>query len=65
VSVVNILSPDAIIFSGGISLQKELFVVPLITYIKTHAYSLSVDERLYITTSKLGENAPMIGAAFI
>ena len=43
-TAVNMLSPDAIIFSGGMCAQQELYVTPLIQYIRSHAYSLSVGE---------------------
>lgn len=64
-SVVNVLSPDAIIFSGGMCAQQELYVQPLIGFIRSHAYSLSVGEELLITTAELGEDAPMVGAALL
>lgn len=64
-SVVNVFSPDAVIFSGGMSGQRKLFVDPLISFIRGHAYSLAVGEGLLMTTALLGEDAPMIGASLL
>ncbi len=64
-SVVNVLSPDAVIFSGGMCSQRTLFVDPLIGYLRAHAYALSADERLLTAVAELGEDAPMVGAALL
>lgn len=63
VSVINLLSPDCILFSGGLSLQKELYVDPLIEYVKKHCYSAG---RLpTMRPAQLGESAPLYGAALM
>lgn len=64
-AVVNLLSPDAMIFSGGLCVQRELYVNPLIDFIRTHAYALACDDKLKIDISSLGSDAPMIGAAML
>ncbi len=64
-AVINVLSPDALIFSGGMCAQRELYVQPLTDYIRTHAYALSVAEGLLIAPAHLGEDAPMVGAALL
>lgn len=64
-NVVNVLSPDAVVFSGGMCSQQELYVQPLIRYIRSHAYSLSADVGLLLATAELGEDAPMAGAAIM
>jgi len=64
-AVINILSPDAVIFSGGLAEQKELYVEPLIDKIRKMAYQQAVGEGLYIGVSSFGGEAPMIGAAFL
>ena len=65
VAVVNTLSPDALIFSGGLCAQRALYVEPLIRYIRTHAYALACGEGLRIEVTKLGSDAPMIGASML
>lgn len=63
VSIINLLSPDCILFSGGLSEQEEMYLSPLITYAKAHCYSSGKIPRM--EKAALGENAPMIGAAFV
>lgn len=63
VSAINLLSPDCVLFSGGLIEQKELYLSPLIEYIKEHCYSSGKLPRLEVAA--LGENAPMIGAALL
>ncbi len=64
-AIVNTLSPDALVFSGGMCTQRELFVDPLISYLRSRGYSLAVGDRLKIGVSSLGSDAPMIGAAML
>jgi len=64
-AVINTLSPDALIFSGGMSSQMGLYIAPLIAHIRASAYALAVGEALKIDVSPLGEDAPMIGAAML
>ena len=63
VSIINIMSPDCILFSGGLSEQEELYLNPVIKYVKEHCYTAGKIPK--IEKAKLGENAPMIGAALI
>ena len=65
VSIINLLSPDCLLFSGGMSRQTELLINPLIRYIKEHSYSVSVGENLYIGLAGLGEDSPLVGAALL
>ena len=64
VTVVNLLSPDCLIFSGGLSLQRKLYVDPLIEYIREHSYYLT-SKQMHIGIAQLGELAPMIGCALL
>lgn len=64
-ALINLYSPDALLFSGGLSEQKELYVRPLIERIRSWAYAGAVDDRLYIGMASLGSDAPAIGAAFL
>jgi len=54
-----------LIFSGGLSTQCELYITPLLAYLRENAYALAVGERLYMDVSPLGEDAPMMGAAML
>lgn len=63
-AIVNILSPDAVIFSGGLSGQKEYYVEPLMDKIRDMAYRQAT-ESLCMEVSSFGGEAPAIGAAFM
>ena len=60
VGAVNLMSPDCLVFSGGLG-EEEYYVSRLTDYINEHAYSAG--RKTLVTKSKLGENAPLYGAA--
>jgi len=64
VTVVNLLSPDCLLFSGGLSLQRKLYVDPLIKYVREHSYHLT-SRQMHIGIAQLSECAPMIGCALL
>lgn len=64
-AVVNLFSPDALLFSGGLSAQETLFVQPLIARIRQRAYQRALTDTLYMGPAPLGPDAPVIGAAFL
>ncbi len=63
VAVVNLLSPDCLLISGGLSAQEELYLRPLIEYIKSHCYTAGAIPN--IKKAELGEDAPLFGAALL
>ncbi len=63
VSIVNLISPDCLLFSGGLSNQEELYLNPLISYIKEHAYASG--KLPEIKKAKLAELAPLYGAGLL
>lgn len=63
VSAINLISPDCLIFSGGLSAQTQLYLTPLIEYIKNHSYKTKGQKELKISLAKWKEHSPMIGAA--
>lgn len=64
VNLINLLSPEKIILSGGLSRERELFVNPIIEKAYSNMYSILKD-KVKIEIAKLGEFAPMIGAAML
>lgn len=65
VNLINLISPELISLSGGISnAPDELLFYPLKKVIKARAYS-AISEKLVLVKSSLGDNAPMIGAALL
>lgn len=66
VNVVNLLSPNAVILSGGMCEQEELLIGPVRDFVLAHAYSLSVRTPAFrVVKAMLGEDSPMIGAGMI
>lgn len=63
VSIINLLSPDCMLISGGLSSQEELYMNPLIEYVKSHCYK--AENTPDIKKAKLGELSPLFGAAFM
>ena len=63
VSVVNLLSPDVILLSGGLSAERELYVDPLISYIKEHCYTAGKLPKIEVAS--LGDVSPLYGAAYL
>ena len=62
VAAINLLSPDIVLFSGGLS-EASAYFEPLVDYIRSHCYTL--DRAPKIEKAALGTLAPMIGAALI
>ncbi len=60
-AIVNLLSPDAFLFSGGLSKEEELYLNPLLDYIRTHAYSSG--KLPILQKAALREASPLVGAA--
>ncbi len=61
VAAVNLLSPEAILFSGGLAAQKKWYLEPLIAYVKEHCYTS--DTIPVLACAAHGDAAPLIGAA--
>ena len=63
VSACNLLSPDCVLFTGGLVGQKELYIKPIIKYIEEHVYSSGKMPKLDIAL--LDADAPLVGAALV
>jgi len=65
VNLINLCSVELISISGGISNAPEaLLMDPLIAFVRANAYMLVANE-VRVSTSALGEDAPLIGAALL
>jgi len=62
VNIINILCPEKIILSGGLSNEEELLIQPLQNFVKNRAYSI-ISNKVKIEKAKLGEFAPVVGAS--
>ena len=61
VSIINLLSPDCLLFSGGLS-QRDDYVAAVSDYILAHCYDAGAKPE--IKKAALGELSPLYGAAF-
>lgn len=61
IAAINLLSPDKVLFSGGMSEETDAFLYPLISYIKKGCYSSG--ELPIMEKAALGEYSPLVGAA--
>lgn len=64
VNIVNLLSPDKILLTGGLAEQTELVIEPLKKFVKEHAYEHAAD-KVIVEKAALGKDAPLIGAAML
>jgi glucokinase len=65
-NVVTILSPEAVIISGGLCAHDELIIKPLGELVNKYGlYSWVRKKKLKIEKARLGSEAPMIGAALL
>jgi glucokinase len=66
VNVVNLLSPNSVVLSGGMCGQEDLLIRPVREFVLEHAYALCVQSPGFrIGKASLGENSPMIGAGMM
>lgn len=63
--IINIFQPEVVCIGGGISKEGETLVAPIREYVKRERYSKNTEKQTVITTAKLGNDAGIIGAAFL
>lgn len=63
-NLINLICPEAVILSGGICTEGDLFISPLIKKTYSRIYSLLVG-KVKIMPAALGEYSPMVGAAML
>ena len=65
-NAVSILSPEAVIMSGGLCIHDDLIIKPLGELVNQYGYYAWVRKKqLKIEQARLGPEAPMIGAALL
>ena len=64
-NVVNIFQPEVICIGGGISKEGDNLIVPLKTFVEGDNYARSIKKKAEIRTALLGNDAGIIGAAYI
>lgn len=63
-NLINILEPSMIVLGGGMSAQKTYLSEPVTNYVKEQMYG-GLSLKTKITTATLGNDAGIIGAAFL
>lgn len=64
-NIINIFQPDALCIGGGISKEGETLVAPIREYVERERYSKNVEKQTIIKAAELGNDAGIIGAAFL
>ncbi|MBR5273068.1 MAG: ROK family protein [Clostridia bacterium] len=64
-NLINIFQPDILCIGGGVGNQGEYLLSPIRDIIKRDRYSKYSDTQTKICASVLGDNAAIIGAAYI
>ena len=66
ISVINILSPEAVVLSGGLCAQETLVIEPLTRAVMQGGYPIAVNsERFKIVRAELAGDAPLYGAGML
>lgn len=65
VDVINILRPEVVVIGGGISNEGEGILKPIREYVDNHVYGGDTAEKTLVEVAKLGNDAGIIGAAFL
>ena len=63
VNLIHLFGPEKVIISGGMSNAETLILEPVQAFVRERIYG-NLAELVEIIKAKLGEYAPMIGAAF-
>lgn len=64
-NIINIFQPDVVCIGGGISKEGETLVGPVRAYVESERYSKNVEKQTVIKPAELGNDAGIIGAAFL
>lgn len=65
INIINIFQPQAIVIGGGISKEGDKIVLPIREYVNKYAYGAELVNIAKISTAKLGNDAGILGAAFL
>ncbi len=64
-NVINIFQPEAVCIGGGISKEGETLTEPIKAFVAGENYARSIKQHCVIKTAALGNDAGIIGAAFL
>ena len=64
-NIINIFQPDVICIGGGISREGDTLIDPIKAFVAGENYARSVKQKAVIKTAALGNDAGIIGAAYL
>ncbi len=64
-NILNIFQPEVICIGGGISHEGNTIVEPITRFVRGENYARNLDIKSEIKTALLGNDAGIIGAAFL
>lgn len=64
-NMINIFQPDALCIGGGISKEGDTIIKPITDFVERERYSKNVEKQTLIKTAALGNDAGIIGAAYL
>ncbi|MBQ5317121.1 MAG: ROK family protein [Oscillospiraceae bacterium] len=64
-NTINIFQPDILCIGGGVCNEGDPLLLPLIELVKKEVYTRMLDNNTKIVIAKLGNDAGIIGAAFL
>ena len=62
---INIFQPDMLCIGGGISKEGDTLIEPIKAYVKGENYARNIEKKTEIKAAALGNDAGIIGAAFL
>ncbi len=65
VNMVNIFQPEVLCIGGGISKEGSTLIDPIMKTVEIERYSKNVEKQTKVTVAQLGNDAGIIGAAFL
>lgn len=64
-NTINIFQPDILCVGGGISKEGSTLIDPIVAYVEGENYARHIAKKTEIRTASLGNDAGIIGAAFL
>ncbi len=64
-NIINIFQPDVFCIGGGVSHEGDRLIEPIVQFVKGEDYARNMPNRTVIKTAKLGNDAGIIGAAYL
>ena len=65
INCVNIFQPEVLCIGGGVSKEGDTLINPIKDYLDGEDYARNIKKRVQIKTAALGNDAGLIGAAFL